>query len=58
MGFGISTPEQAASVAKLADGVIIGSALIDAVSRAESPDAACAAAGKLVGDASAAIAGA
>ena len=28
VGFGISTPEQAAEVAKLADGVIIGSALI------------------------------
>ena len=28
VGFGISTPEQAAEVAKLADGIIIGSALI------------------------------
>jgi len=27
-GFGISTPEQAASVAKLADGVIVGSAIV------------------------------
>jgi tryptophan synthase alpha subunit len=44
-------------VAALADGVIIGSALIDAVSRAASPDDACAAARQLVGDASAAIAG-
>ncbi|HTX69585.1 MAG TPA: tryptophan synthase subunit alpha [Thermoleophilia bacterium] len=58
VGFGISTPEQAASVASQADGVIIGSALIDAVSRAGTPDEACAAAAKLVGDASAAIAGA
>jgi tryptophan synthase alpha chain len=57
VGFGISTPQQAADVAALADGVIIGSALIDAVSRSESPDGACAAR-KLVGDASAAIAGA
>jgi tryptophan synthase alpha chain len=56
VGFGISTPEQAANVATLADGVIIGSALIDAVSRADSPDEARAAAAKLVGDASAAIA--
>ncbi len=31
VGFGISTPEQAAQVAELADGVIVGSALIDAV---------------------------
>jgi len=28
VGFGISTPEQAASVAKLADGVVVGSALV------------------------------
>jgi tryptophan synthase alpha chain len=57
VGFGISTPQQASDVAALADGVIIGSALIDAVSRAASPDEACSAAGKLVGDAKAAIAG-
>jgi len=56
VGFGISTPAQAADVATLADGVIIGSALIDAVSRAAGPDEACAAAGRLVADASAAIA--
>lgn len=31
IGFGISTPDQAASVAQLADGVIVGSALINAV---------------------------
>ncbi len=31
IGFGISTPNQAASVAQLADGVIVGSALINAV---------------------------
>jgi tryptophan synthase alpha chain len=58
VGFGISTPEQAASVAALADGVIIGSALIDAVSRAEDADTACAAAGELIGAAGTAIAGA
>lgn len=29
VGFGISTPEQAAVVARLADGVIVGSALVD-----------------------------
>ena len=56
VGFGISTPEQAARVAGLADGVIIGSALIDAVTRAADADAACAAARELVGAASAAIA--
>jgi tryptophan synthase alpha chain len=33
VGFGISTPEQAATVARLADGVIVGSALVDALAR-------------------------
>lgn len=31
VGFGISTPEQAATVGRIADGVIVGSALINAV---------------------------
>lgn len=33
VGFGISTPEQAATVGALADGVVVGSALVDALSR-------------------------
>ncbi len=33
-GFGISTPEQAAAVGRVADGVIVGSALVDLVERA------------------------
>tara|TARA_B100001079_G_scaffold109203_1_gene93954 strand:- start:159 stop:953 length:795 start_codon:yes stop_codon:yes gene_type:complete len=33
VGFGISTPEQAASVAGVADGVVIGSALIEALDK-------------------------
>ncbi len=37
VGFGISTVEQAQAVAKLADGVIIGSALISAAGKAEEP---------------------
>ena len=56
VGFGISTPEQASHVAGLADGVIIGSALIDAVTRAGGADQACRAAAELIGAASAAIA--
>ena len=56
VGFGISTPEQAARVAGLADGVIIGSALIDAISRSAGADAACEAVHGLVSAASAAIA--
>lgn len=33
VGFGISTPEQAAAVARLADGVVVGSALVDVLGR-------------------------
>ncbi len=42
VGFGISTPEQAAQVGRLADGVIVGSALIDSVSRSAQPARAAA----------------
>ena len=37
VGFGIATPEQAAAVGALADGVIIGSALINAVAQSNDP---------------------
>jgi len=37
VGFGISTPAQAKAVGKLADGVIVGSALIKAVSASQAP---------------------
>jgi tryptophan synthase alpha chain len=43
VGFGISTPEQAATVGKLADGVIIGTRLVRAVADAPDRDAAVAA---------------
>lgn len=33
VGFGISTPEQAGAVARLADGVVVGSALVSAANR-------------------------
>ena len=33
VGFGISTPEQAASVGALADGVVVGSAVVDTLTR-------------------------
>lgn len=35
VGFGVSTPDQAAEVAAAADGVVVGSALIDALDRSE-----------------------
>ena len=37
VGFGISTPDQAATVGEIADGVIVGSALIKAVGQADDP---------------------
>jgi tryptophan synthase alpha chain len=40
VGFGISTPEQAAKVAAFADGVIVGSALINVVDAADDKPAA------------------
>jgi tryptophan synthase alpha chain len=33
VGFGIATPEQAAEVAQFADGVVVGSALVDLISK-------------------------
>jgi tryptophan synthase alpha chain len=41
VGFGISTPHQASAVARVADGVVVGSAIIDRI-EAEGPDAAVA----------------
>jgi tryptophan synthase alpha chain len=55
VGFGISTPDQAAAVGLIADGVIIGTRLVRAVSEASDPSAAAAAAGDLVGAARGAI---
>lgn len=40
VGFGISTAEQAAAVGALADGVIVGSALVNAVDKAEEKTSA------------------
>ena len=37
VGFGIATPEQATQVAKIADGVIVGSALVKVIGAAEHP---------------------
>jgi tryptophan synthase alpha chain len=40
VGFGISSPEQAARVAAFADGVVVGSAFVDRIEKAGSPDEA------------------
>ena len=41
VGFGIKDPQSAAAVAGLADGVVIGSALIEGLAEAKSEDDAC-----------------
>ncbi len=40
IGFGIRTPEHAATIARLADGVVVGSALIDQIANAASSEQA------------------
>ena len=40
IGFGIRTPEHAATIARLADGGVVGSALIDQIANAASPQQA------------------
>ncbi|WP_419737512.1 tryptophan synthase subunit alpha [Pseudomonas sp. COR18] len=40
IGFDIRTPEQAAAIARLADGVVVGSALIDQIAKAETGEQA------------------
>ncbi|WP_263143685.1 tryptophan synthase subunit alpha [Pseudomonas sp. RIT-PI-AD] len=37
IGFGIRTPDHAATIARLADGVVVGSALIDRIAQAATP---------------------
>ena len=39
-GLIIRTPEQAAAIARLADGVVVGSALVDKIATAASPEQA------------------
>jgi tryptophan synthase alpha chain len=48
VGFGIGTPEQAAAVGSIADGVIIGSRLVRAVGEAGGPRAAAEAVGEFI----------
>jgi tryptophan synthase alpha chain len=43
VGFGISTPAHVAAIGKIADGIIVGSALIDAIAGRSGADAAAAA---------------
>jgi len=56
VGFGISTPEQAASVGEVADGIIIGTRLVREVADAPGRDAAIAAVGEFLRETRAALA--
>jgi tryptophan synthase alpha chain len=40
VGFGISTPEHARAIGRYADGIVVGSALVDRIERAGTPDEA------------------
>ena len=56
VGFGVKTPEQAEAIGKAADGVVVGSALVDAVRKSlDSGDAATAATVGAVSDLVAAL---
>jgi tryptophan synthase alpha chain len=57
VGFGIGTPEQAAEVGRVADGVIIGSRLVRAAGEAGSPQAAADAVGSFLRETRLALAG-
>ncbi len=50
VGFGVATPAQAAALAPVADGVVVGSALVRQVHQAASPSAAVEAVRRLAGD--------
>jgi tryptophan synthase alpha chain len=38
VGFGIKTPEAAEAIAKVADGAVVGSAIVDRIGKGDSPD--------------------
>ena len=38
MGFGVKTPEQARAIGRGADGVVVGSALVDVIKATLGPD--------------------
>ncbi|HQR79321.1 MAG TPA: tryptophan synthase subunit alpha [Actinomycetota bacterium] len=55
VGLGVSTPQQAAEVARYADGVIVGSAFVRLVLEADSPSAAAEQVGALAAQMAAAV---
>ena len=57
VGFGIGTPEQAAQVGRIADGVIIGSRLVRAAGEADGADPAAGAIGAFLSETRVALGG-
>lgn len=57
VGFGVSTPEQAAHIARFADGVVVGSALVERIERAGSREMAVTEAASFVAGLKAALRG-
>ena len=55
VGFGVSTPDQAAQIAAAADGVIIGSALVKIIQSASSRDEAVSNVGRFLQEVGAAM---
>jgi tryptophan synthase alpha chain len=55
VGFGVSTPAQAARVASFADGVVVGSAIVERIEKAGSPDRAVDAVARFVTELKAAL---
>jgi tryptophan synthase alpha chain len=39
VGFGVRTPENAAAIARVADGVVVGSAIVDRIGEGKPPQA-------------------
>lgn len=50
VGFGVSTPEHARAIARIADGVVVGSAIVDRIEQAASPAAAVDAVAAFIGE--------
>ena len=50
IGFGVSTPEQARELTRFSDGVAVGSALVERIERAGSPEQAVEAAARFVAE--------
>ena len=50
VGFGVSTPEQAGEIARYADGVVVGGAIVERIERAANRDAAVSAVARFVSE--------